>query len=222
MADSLNQHLELSFDDGIDDLLSRTPVLANTAQELRARYRRERVFGATLITVNSMLQRIRQRIAEGLAQGDSPADVEEAIQDEAPQMGNWYAQTVARTNINTAYTEGRIAQAKRFSGFIVGLEFDAINDAQTRDSHEICDGMRAPTDDEVWTLMRPPLDYNCRCQVITLTRPEAQGIEGALNENGRLRRWHPTLGYDFRTSALLGLMRSAGKGELPNFVQDRA
>lgn len=43
------------------------------------------------------------------------------------------------------------------------LEFQAVNDANTRKSHAALDGIIRRVDDDFWKKYFPPLDWNCRC-----------------------------------------------------------
>lgn len=77
-----------------------------------------------------------------------------------------HIETVLRTNLQTQYTDSRM---KSFEG-VDSEEFpfyvwEIVDDDATRDAHRALDGYTRRRDDPVWTWLRPPLDYNCRCSV---------------------------------------------------------
>jgi len=222
MAIPLNKIRGLGFEEGIQNLAQRDAIVAESAQELSQMYTEENVFGGVFIPAwESIVESVQKKIAGGLAEGLSPSEVEANIKDEIPDLAAAYTETVFRTNVNTAYTEGRIEQAKKFDGFVVGFEFSPVGDVDTRPEHESLRGLRADQEDRIWRLLKTPIDYNCRCMLITITRPEITDKE-AFDAGGRLRRFHPDLGYDFAEQAILSMVQNADdKGKLPNFIKDR-
>lgn len=212
----------VTFEEGLNNLVQRDPILADSAEELRQRYSEEQVFGGVFLPAfQSIVGEVRDKIADGLEEGLSPSEIEQKVKEKIPDLSSAYTEVVFRTNVNTAYTDGRIAQAQKFTGFIVGFEFSPVGDENTRPEHEILRGLRADQEDRIWRLVKSPLDYNCRCMLIQITRPEITDEE-AYGEDGLLRRYHPKLGYDFSEGSLLDMVRSADdKGKLPNFIKDR-
>ena len=61
---------------------------------------------------------------------------------------------------------------------LVGWRFDATNDSDVRHNHWAADGFMAVLDDPVWSQLRPPLGYNCRCALGVVTR--RQGVKAGL------------------------------------------
>ncbi|RMG33084.1 MAG: hypothetical protein D6732_12495 [Methanobacteriota archaeon] len=218
----LNEFLDLPFEEAIQNFITRNPVLETDPEELRQRYADEHVFGAVYATTQNMLEEIQNRIAKGFAEGKSTSEIEEEISEAGENFASWYSEVVFRTNMNTAYTEGQIEQAKKFDDFIVGLEFTTSGDANVRPEHRILEGMRAPVDDPIWRIFKTPLDYNCRCSLVQITRPEAERWNNAFDLSGKLRRFHPKIGFDFTDSTILGLVMGESRNhELPSFVMAR-
>lgn len=222
MSIPLNKIRGLGFEEGIQNLADRDAIVAASAEELQQKYNEENVFGGLFLpTWASVVETVQKKIAGGLAEGLSPSEVEENIKEEIPGLSSSYTEMVFRTNVNTAYTEGRIEQAKRFGDFVVGFEFSPVGDESTRPEHEVLRGLRASQDDRIWRFCKTPIDYNCRCMLITVTRPEIFD-DDAFDVDGNLRRYHPDLGWDFGEGELLALMRNHHiKGKLPTFVSSR-
>jgi uncharacterized protein with gpF-like domain len=69
------------------------------------------------------------------------------------------------------------------------IEFRAIIDDRTRDSHSALDEFRAKKNDSVWAGITPPLDYNCRCYTVPITifRAKKRGLQ-PTKMNDKLRK----------------------------------
>lgn len=88
------------------------------------------------------------------------------------QFGDGQLQTVYRTNMSTAFTNGIIEQAQA-TGVSTKYAFQAIMDDRTRENHAACDGIILGVDDPFWDTHTPPLGYNCRCTLIPLNDENA-------------------------------------------------
>lgn len=87
-------------------------------------------------------------------------------------------ETIFRTNVQKAYAAGRYAQAQEVKDDRPFWMFDAVLDSRTSEICEACNGTVRPADDPWWSTHQPPLHFNCRSTVITLSPEEAhaQGI----------------------------------------------
>ena len=115
-----------------------------------------------------------------------------------------------RTNLNTAYTEGRFQQLKDpvIRRIVGAFEFSSINDNDTRTNHKKCDGLIAAVDSTIWNRYKTPIGYNCRCDVVEVTRSMLERLD-LIQPNGAIRsRWrNKTFDSD---QALEAAMRSGG------------
>lgn len=171
--------LPVSFEEALDDLLARRPMMAQTAVELQDYYRDYHAFGAIRATEQAVLDTVQGIIGDALAGGESALNVTELV----AEVDNWsraYADTVVRTNMTGAYAAGRLRQASDpvMSDIIVGLRFAAVGDTDTRPNHHAADGLVAAADDPIWYDLAPPLGYNCRCSIELVDRftAEAEGL----------------------------------------------
>lgn len=85
-------------------------------------------------------------------------------------------ETIFRTNVQGAYSAGRHEQATD-PDIIDGRPywmFDAILDDRTTKTCRECDGTILPADDPWWQGHIPPLHFNCRSTIITLTPEQAR------------------------------------------------
>lgn len=93
-------------------------------------------------------------------------------------------ETIWRTNLQGNYMRGRWEQFTRNTELRPYLLYDAINDSRTRPSHLAHDGVIRPVHDPFWKAGHtPPLGYNCRCSLISLSEAQARARSG-FNANG--------------------------------------
>lgn len=87
----------------------------------------------------------------------------------------WRMETIFRTNVQSAYAAGRYAQATdpEVLGDRPYWLFDAVLDTRTTDVCRLCDGTILPADDPWWKNHLPPLHFNCRSTIITLSAEQA-------------------------------------------------
>jgi GNAT superfamily N-acetyltransferase len=150
-----------------------------------------------------------------------------------PGATPWYLETVFRTNVLSAYTEGRktifreVAEARPFWGW------RATKDDRTRETHWVCHGLAMRHDDPLWEWIGPPADYNCflpgteiqgRIVGASRARYSGQAVELVTKEGRRLSvtSQHPVLtptGFvaarDVREGDQLVCQRADVHGPLP-------
>jgi len=96
----------------------------------------------------------------------------------------WYWETVYRTNGQTAYNAGRAAEFARVQPAY--LEFVGIEDGRQTTICRQRSGTILPASHWFWASNWPPLHYNCRSTVRSVSREEVQLMQEA-NPN-----WSPT------------------------------
>lgn len=171
------------FEEAIDDLLTREPVLAQNYQQVQQVYERHG-FALARSTDLVTTRRVQKVIADYMREGKEPPRTLDELkaagfEDFAPS----YAETVYRTNLNTAYTDGRMRQAEDpdFRAVIGAFEFVTAGDGDVRDNHAAADGLIAATDDPIWQTFAPPAGYRCRCALRAVDRDELESL-GLVNK----------------------------------------
>lgn len=168
------------FAEAVRDLEERNPVGA--AELKRAGLEVEDVYGALQTPEGlyyphgfalaraadvEVAAAVRERLIAGMSRGTPTPEVVEELTTtwEWPRA---YAETVVRTNFNTATTAGRFLEAERVnaSGIHVGLRFETAGDSNVRAGHKALDGLVARVDDPVWDRWSPPGGFNCRCVAV--------------------------------------------------------
>lgn len=151
----------VDFREALDDLLRREPRLAQTAAAVAELYQREHAFALARSADLALTEQVRDFLAGGIRAGAPRSAIQEAI----ARLGDFsrsYAETIYRTNLNTAFTAGRFRQVEEpgVREVIGAFEFQAVNDRDTRPNHRAAHGLVASPADTIWETLSPPLGYN--------------------------------------------------------------
>jgi len=214
------------FDEAVDDLVARTPELAEPVDgeprymAIQRLYREKHGFGLAKSFEIKLTERVQNIIKRSLDVGTPVQTAVEAIQAAGPFTES-YADMVYRTNLATTYTAGTFEQLKdpRVQLVFGALEFHSIMDSDTRPNHAKAHGLIAPITSKVWDSLSPPLFYNCRCSVFPVDRWTLQD-QGLLMANGQIRVKLPGgAKIDRDISGVPGAgpdQRGSGFGQRPN------
>lgn len=138
------------------------------------------------------IQHVQSRFQKALAEGWTPKQFQKAVKEGELDINlpAYRLNNVFRTNLQSAYNAGRLARQYQARATHPFLMFSAVLDERTRDSHRALDGLILSWESEAELIARiyPPLDYQCRCQMISLTagqagryaNPERQAQKGRL------------------------------------------
>lgn len=159
--------------DAIEALLAREPILATTAEEVM-RAVENGSFAALGAATQHVAEEVRDRIVKGMSEGKSRDQIAADIVGDTGWAES-YAQTVYRTNVTRAYSDGVKAMGAKpeLAGAVAAYEFSATMDSDTRPNHAAANGFTAQTHDTAWHTLEPPLGFNCRCRLRAITRQEA-------------------------------------------------
>jgi len=185
----------VTFTEALEDMVAREPRLARSAQEVRDLYNTPtgKFFSMAKVRANragmEILERVQEIIAKAIREGRETDTTIRAIERQAENFTRAYAQTVFRTNLTTAYTEGRFAQARDpdVADFVPAFRYDAVGDADTRPNHAAGEGFIAGVDDPIWNRYRPPNGYNCRCMIELVAVDDLRRL-GAIRPGGGVYR----------------------------------
>lgn len=81
-------------------------------------------------------------------------------------------ETLVRTRTMWAYNQGRLAEANKSYGYIIGFEFSAILDNRVTNTCRNANGLKLRKDDPRTIKLIPPLHPNCRSLVCYITTDE--------------------------------------------------
>lgn len=136
---------------------------------------------ATTVKLLSSIEQVEQvikQVNKALADGSTYADFKKALKDSDIVLPDHYLRNVFRTNIQTAYANGRWIQQYKLKDKRPYLMYVAINDSRVRPAHLAMNRIILHIDHPFWQTWYPPNSFQCRCTVMSLTEKQAlkQGI----------------------------------------------
>ena len=185
------------FQEAIDDLVRREPRLADLQdgtplwRQVADIYQERHAFALARSTNLTLTQKVQETLSRAVRLGLDAETTEDSI----ARLGPWsqsYAETVYRTNLNTAFTAGRFRQAQDpdVAEVIGAFEFVAVTDRDVRSNHKAFHGLIASLNDPIWETASPPLGYNCRCSIIMVDKFTLKR-RGLIEPSGRVTRFTP-------------------------------
>lgn len=163
--------------------LTRRPVLRESAAQTErdARLRAFRVAGITSV---NLITEVHQAIDDALRDGTTLDEFKKRVG--AKLAEEWGApnarrvETIFRTNVQSAYNAGRYAEMTRPAVLAVRpfWKYVAILDGRTTATCAPLNGVIAKHDDDFWKDHFPPLHFNCRSTVVSLSRGETERAGG--------------------------------------------
>lgn len=140
------------------------------------KYIRKHAYEVGVITEETVLNRLRKELENGLDEGLPPKEMTKRVRETAGTwMSDWHAQTIARTETGKFYNAGRLARwlDPEANGFVEALQYDAIIDSRTTEVCRHLDGKIISIQDQA-TIQEytPPNHYQCRATWIPVTKYE--------------------------------------------------
>jgi SPP1 gp7 family putative phage head morphogenesis protein len=185
------------YHEAVADILARRPMLAVGQDAVASAYNEQHAFAMARAVESTTVDRAQRAVAKAIATGRSARQVGVELREIAKTAGEdmdgwtrWYSETVAETNMNTAYSAGRFRQMAdpAVASVIGALMFDGPqDDSSTRPNHAAAVGLIAAPDDPVWNVIAPPLGFRCR-HYLSFVNWETLKRMGLVLENGRVRR----------------------------------
>ena len=94
------------------------------------------------------------------------------VGDVGDDILGYHAETVFRTNMMSAYNQGKFAmyQDPEIKEYFPAYEYTAVMDNRTSDICSNLDGTRRLADDPIWKEIWPPNHFNCRSTVVSINK----------------------------------------------------
>jgi len=147
-----------------------------------------------------LVSKVMDDMQKGFEKFESFDQWRDSIEDKFyEQFAENHLQTIYRTNMSTAYTNGIIEQSES-TGVTTKYAFQAILDDATRENHAACDGIVLGINDPFWITHTPPLGYNCRCTLIALN--EENEVDSTPKTEINLNETRADRGFGLRPSSL--------------------
>lgn len=186
VGDAIKRFFQAQFDAAVEFFRRKEVVSVQEFDAMTNRWR-EGAFVARKLANDRLVNRAREILAKGMDDGITGTEL--AIRMER-QLGlgekSWYAETIVRTNLASSYGAGRFAQqttsgVRRLRPFV---QYRTARDGDVRHEHRALDGKVFVTGSDLHAQYAPPLGFNCRCEMVTLSKAqfEARGLELTRSE----------------------------------------
>lgn len=144
---------------------------------------RQKAFSIAGIASLDQLQAVNDSLAKFMKNGGSfnAWKKEQAVKD--LKLPPHRIENIWRTNLQGNYMRGRWEVFTRNAATRPYLMYDAINDSRVRPSHLAHDGVIRPVGDPFWKTHTPPIGWQCRCSLISLTEAKARARSGFNAKN---------------------------------------
>lgn len=164
------------FEDAIAAAERRKVVLPDVYYGRLQGYARAKAFSVAGLTSADQIEQVLGSLVKAMREGDHFSDWQKKVRDgDVPlTFPRHRLENIFRTNLQAAYGRGRVEQQERTKDRYPFLMYDAVNDSRTRPNHKALDGYIAPYNDPFWKTHTPPLGYQCRCTLVSLTKAQAQ------------------------------------------------
>jgi SPP1 gp7 family putative phage head morphogenesis protein len=171
--------------EAVEHIKNLTPRTRRIFDGLSKHYQKQ-TFTVAKLTNSRLVESVKKEVLKILSKGGTVDDFRRAVNritdsSNIERLTMQHIETVFRTNIQTAYSAGRIEQ-QRDADVISVMPFWrylTIGDDRTRVNHEAMDGFIALADDSVWEIWYPPAGFNCRCSVESLMEEEVDNVKEA-------------------------------------------
>lgn len=154
--------------------LKRVPVTPDTFFNEIPKEMRQFAFTVKGIEQTSILGNVLDDLNKAIEDGVGYKEWARTVNiDKFKDLANYRKEVVYRTHANTSYNQGIRNWAEENKDINEYLRFEAVRDDKVRDNHLALDGITLPVNHEFWDSHTPPLGFNCRCRLLSLSKEEA-------------------------------------------------
>lgn len=192
-----------------------------------------RAFTSAKVLKLDVLLALRDSITEALEEGHSNADFRKAVEGKLAAAGfleralpsgrlpPHRLETIFRTNMQSAYNASRYDFFQENKEARPFLEYVAVRDSRTRDSHRALHGFVARTDDPIWRSISPPSGFNCRCTIRALTPAQVRARGKQVQDSRGFDRQSVAVGPNAESVSQITFMRDGQRFALdPGFANN--
>ena len=146
------------------------------------------------------IEQVKQSLVKALAEGKSFREWQQALTPEMLALPRHYQETVFRTAMLSSYNGAKWTHFRAHAARRPVLRYIAINDHRTRPAHHALHGLMMPVGDERWANLAPPLGFNCRCSLVSLSDKQAKAL-GYSGAPEKLPTWEDGHGVSHTATA---------------------
>lgn len=172
-GDPLSISFDLPFDRALAEAQKRAVLLPEEFYtQIPAATRRLAWTASNLAGIDQVTE-VFTALNEALASGQTIDEWRAAALETDWGLSAARLDLIFRAQVQTAYMAGHVQAFEDNSAERPYLMYTAINDNRTRPAHAALSGYIAQIDDPFWLTHTPPLGYNCRCSIVSLTPDQA-------------------------------------------------
>ena len=142
---------------------------------------RSLAFSVASIEKLSIINEIKSSLVRALEQGKTFSEWKKEI--DYASLSRARLETIYRTNIQSAFGAANWDKMNADKELLPYAMYVALGDDRTRETHARLSGTIRKIDDPFWNGRRPPIDYNCRCTMVSLSAREAESMGITSDEN---------------------------------------
>ena len=170
----------LPFQEAIDYFADKVPLTKKELKKL-AKEAQKKAFTVAVEQKMQAITGVKAAITKALEDGTTMQEFRKNVNDlfntlGVSPMGKFHAETVFRTNIQTAYSVGRY-QRQTHPDVLAErpyLEYDAVEDEDITPLCESLNGKVYPADHSFWDTYYPPNHFRCRSRVNSVSKWEVE------------------------------------------------
>ncbi len=166
----------------------------------RLEHLRQEAWTLSKISDVEQIEQVKQSLVKALAEGKSFREWQQALTPEMLALPRHYQETVFRTAMLSSYNGAKWAHFRAHIGRRPILRYIAVNDHRTRPAHHALHGLMMPVDEERWQQLAPPLGFNCRCTMVSLSDKQAKAL-GYSGAPEKLPTWEDDHGVSHTAAA---------------------
>ena len=142
----------------------------------RLEHLRQEAWTLSKISDVEQIEQVKQSLVKALAEGKSFREWQQALTPEMLALPRHYQETVFRTAMLSSYNGAKWTHFRAHIGRRPILRYIAINDGRTRPAHRALHGLMMPVGVDRWANLAPPLGFNCRCSLVSLSDKQAKAL----------------------------------------------
>ena len=191
------------------------------AAEFYARLETLRKEAWTLAKISDVeqIEQVKQSLIQALQEGKSFREWQQALTPEMLALPKHYQETVFRTAVLSSYNGAKWTHFRAHAERRPVLRYIAINDSRTRPAHRALHGLMMPVGDARWANLAPPLGFNCRCSLVSLSDKQAKAL-GYTGTPQELPTWEDDHGVQHTATADKG-WSSPERRDLTDYLRQK-
>ena len=169
----------MKFETAVSSILEKNPVLYEEIEGILEENSKNYIYFKK-VTDKAVTKKLKDSLARNIADGGTfetwKKDIKGILESTGLGKEGSYWKTVYRTNTQTAYNQGRELR-QRADNVNDWWMYDAIDDEKTTEFCQKMNGKAWHKNDPIWKKIYPPNHFNCRSNVVAMTKAEVKGIE---------------------------------------------